>query len=89
MKLFPNFKHFMRHAGFVQTTYSDKQTDRQVPFGPLSLALFRIYSEKKKYIFSFTAKVHVCLSKFGDRLPEKENPKRKRDKPALCNRCVL
>lgn len=58
MKLFSNFKHFMRHAGFAQTTYSNKQTDKQVPFGPLSLAFFYMYSEEKVY-FSFTAKVHV------------------------------
>lgn len=40
MKLFSNFKHFMRHAGFAQTTYSDKQTDKQLPFGPSHLLYF-------------------------------------------------
>lgn len=68
----------MRHAGFTQTTYFDKQTDKQVPFGPLSPLLYFGYILKKKVYFSFTAKVHVRLSKFGDRLPEKENPKEKR-----------
>lgn len=66
----------MRHAGFAQTTYSDKQTDKQLPFGPSPLLSF-ICILKKENIFLFTAKVHVCLSKFGDRLPEKENPKEK------------
>lgn len=80
----------MRHAGFAQTTYltlTNRQTDSYL--SGLSLLLYFGYILKKENIFLFTAKVHVRLSKFGDRLLEKEKSKRKRDKPALCNRCVL
>lgn len=74
----------------LRTDYLPTLTNRQTNkcLSGLSLLSF-IHILKKEYIFLFTAKVHVCLSKFGDRLPEKENPKEKRDKPALCDRCVL
>lgn len=75
----------MRHAGFAQTTYLLWQTDQTNRcLSGLSLLSFR-YILKKKVYFSLTAKVHVRLSKFGDRLPQ--NPKEKTQ--ALCNRCVL
>lgn len=66
-------------------TLPNRQTDSYL--SGLSLLSFRHILQKEN-IFLFTAKVHVFLSKFGDRLPEKENQKEKEtSQPYVIDAC--